>query len=565
MLRRCLFFSAAWLLLAAPLCARQYLAERFDVDLDVRPGGSAAVTESVVFRFEGGPFRYVYRELALTRLDGITDIRAAMDGRPVEVEIRGRSPIRVTWRFAPVFDSTHPFVLSYLAHGVVRVEEGGDVIAWQAIPRKHDYRVLGGRITLRYPEPAGLVGEPRVRGTGARRAETGAREAGFDLEPLRRNRAVTISAVFSPGSVVQAPPGWQARRIAQARRIRAVAPLGFSIAAVLIAAAVFLLLRLRGSVRRDHIDLPGGLVRVVQPPSPLAPAMAARLVNRSQPSGVVALATLFDLAGRGVVRVEQTRLKSLRGPDFQIHLEALEEARLQHEQGLLKTLFGEGSQRTASIRLRDFRRRIGRLGRDFEAPLRAEMIAGGLLDQNRLAVKHKTIGAGVVLLLVGLAGLTPALIAGAQASRGPNIETLRVLAAAVGAGAGLALAGLAGIITGAALSPLSDGGVRSASQWKAFARYLSGVRRNREPEVNPEAFERYLPYAVGFGFGPAWVKHFRKRGSVAIPGWFQAVESVGGADAAALASFITVIGAGHGSGAGGAGSGASGGGASGAG
>jgi Predicted membrane protein (DUF2207) len=192
MLRRCLLPCAAWLLLAAPICAKQYVAERFDVDLEVRPGGSAAVTETVVFRFEGGPFTYVYRELALARLDGISDIRAAIDGRPAEVEIRGRDPIRVTWRFAPVSDSTHTFVLSYRARGVVRVEESGDVIAWQAIPRKHDYRVLGSRIRLRYSAPAELVRGPRVEGGKARREEMGAGEVSFDLEPLtRRSRNQT--------------------------------------------------------------------------------------------------------------------------------------------------------------------------------------------------------------------------------------------------------------------------------------------------------------------------------------------------------------------------------------
>jgi uncharacterized membrane protein len=102
--------------------------------------------------------------------------------------------------------------------------------------------------------------------------------------------------------------------------------------------------------------------------------------------------------------------------------------------------------------------------------------------------------------------------------------------------------------------------------WKAFARYLNGVRRDREPESSPEIFERYLPYAVGFGFGAAWVKYFqRRRRLTAVPAWFQAVEAAGGADAAALAGIITVMSTGHGSAAGGAGGGASGGGASGAG
>ena len=59
---------------------KDYHADRYDVTWDVQEDGALIVTESVVFRFEGGPFTYVYRELPQDYSDGIVDIRATLDG-----------------------------------------------------------------------------------------------------------------------------------------------------------------------------------------------------------------------------------------------------------------------------------------------------------------------------------------------------------------------------------------------------------------------------------------------------------------------------------------------------
>ena len=57
---------------AAPAwAAKDYNAERFDVQFELQPDGSALVTEKVVFRFEGGPFTYAFRDIAATETDGI--------------------------------------------------------------------------------------------------------------------------------------------------------------------------------------------------------------------------------------------------------------------------------------------------------------------------------------------------------------------------------------------------------------------------------------------------------------------------------------------------------------
>jgi len=106
MLKRSFLWLIALLLCAIPLsvgAAKSYSAERFDVDWNLTESGLLEVTETVVFKFAGGPFTFVYRDLPTAYSDGIWDIEASLDGQPMpkgsqagQVEIEWDNPIKVT-------------------------------------------------------------------------------------------------------------------------------------------------------------------------------------------------------------------------------------------------------------------------------------------------------------------------------------------------------------------------------------------------------------------------------------------------------------------------------------
>ena len=149
------------LLPTAAGAAKDYRAERFDVDLEIQPDGALVVTETVVFRFEGGPFTYVFRDLAYTEIDEIDRLQASMDGEvlpqgtgPGQVEIETGDPLKVTWHFAPISDSTHTFTLVYRVQGAIRQLDDADALIWRAFPEEHDYKIASSTITLSYPPTA---------------------------------------------------------------------------------------------------------------------------------------------------------------------------------------------------------------------------------------------------------------------------------------------------------------------------------------------------------------------------------------------------------------------------
>ena len=78
---RSLVLLAALLLIAAPAAAaKSYVADRFDVRIRMLDSGAMEVVETVIFRFEGGTFTYVFRELPRRRTDDI-EIVSADHGR----------------------------------------------------------------------------------------------------------------------------------------------------------------------------------------------------------------------------------------------------------------------------------------------------------------------------------------------------------------------------------------------------------------------------------------------------------------------------------------------------
>jgi hypothetical protein len=552
------------LLWAGPaLAAKSYSAERFDAVLDVQPDGSLVVTETVRFRFVGGPFTYAFRDLAYTQIDEIDRLQASMDGEALpqgtgagQVEVVADRPLKVTWHFAPTSDSVHEFVLTYRVQGAIRREAGADTLIWRAIPEDHDYDIERGTITLRYPASVPLVGPPGLSGAVAEPVAVDG-QIQWAVAGIGADESLVVTARFSPGSLVQAPPEWQVREAGRqqqtARELRAALAGGLATLALGLGALGAFLAR-----RRTRVADRPEVMRAGTPPGDIPAGMAVQLVGRGTP----ALATLFDLAARGLLSIEESGKGFLGGKKYSLErLPAARELR-PHEEGLLSALFAGGVMGD-SLPLSEVAGRLARHSKRYREPLKQEMKDAGLLDPWRQAAHDRLVLTGVVAVLVGAAALVAgAIVAGLASARGAG-PVATAGAAAAGVGGAAILVGLATLIAGAVFSPLSERGEQVAAAWKGFGAYLKDIVRGREFVSGEALFERYLPLAAGLGLGEQWAKHFQKQGYTQIPAWFRALDAETG-DFAAIVALMAATNASASSGDAGA-AGASGGGASGAG
>jgi uncharacterized protein (TIGR04222 family) len=537
------------------LAAKSYYAEYFDVQIDLQEGGSAIITETVKFNFEGDPFTFAFREISARETDGLTFLDASMDGAPIsrgteagQVEVEAGDPLKVTWHFAATADAAHVFVLRYRAEGVIRKRDG-DTFIWRAIPEDHDYSIDRSTITLTYPSTVGE--QPTLNWNFDSTWEEN--RVILTASNLAEDEDMVVTARFSPNSLTQVAPQWQIRmEQAEAARGRAL-PVGFFAAiATLFLGGLGLFTYIRANARELNVS---PVVSSANPPSDLSPAVVGKLTK--QPHAF--MGTIFDLAQRGVLEIREetgfwgNKNHVLVRKDHRVSLKPF-------EQGLLDAMFKPNE---TQVNMNEVASRLATKSDLFDEPLEQELIQRGWLDPDRKQKRARLIVTGLVSLFLVIALFIAALLLGIGWSQNTNLAV--IFAAIAGVSLGLFILSIAVLIYGGTFSALTPAGEEQAAGWKGFAEYLKQVSKGREPAIRPDYFERYLAYAAVFGLGANWAKYFQQLGGVPLPIWFHATA---GSDAN-FGAIVAVMAASDSSGAGGGGSaggaGASGGGSSGAG
>ncbi len=555
-MRTVIISTFLWVLSSVSAFGKYYEATHYDVHLQLEPAGVLAVTETVDFRFVAGPFQFVFRDIAATETDGIRDVEASLDGQPCaagtgpgQVEISGTSPVQVRWHFAPLMEGSHTFTVSYRAAGVIRPGSDAQTLRWRALPQERSYRIGSSNITLEYPagiQPIAVALLPYNTQFALSPGRAVATLVNGDL-----HADVIVRARFPLGSFSSSPPEWLAIN-ARKNRDRQQGTRAGTIGALVLAAVAFLwMFRVRSSAAAAT-EVPVIAGSITSPPAELPPALAALLGGRPA-SG---LGTLFDLARRGVLRIEETKPKYKTVRQFQVVRSGSSANLAPHEQGLLERAFPQGE--TAVEISRFFTRGRPR----FMATVRAEAAAAGLVDPVRAQVRSRFFIAGLCADAAGTLILVMGLVLG------PSPEFGFAGAVAVPVGIALLGIGIVALILGGTQSVWSSSGLLASSQWKAFANYLFQASRGRLDLPPASGLERLLPYAAAFGVAEPLLVRQKMRDGIALPPWFQAVKNAQGADSDAFVAFVSTSsssGSFDGGGGGGGDGGASGGGSSGAG
>jgi hypothetical protein len=358
---------------------------------------------------------------------------------------------------------------------------------------------------------------------------------------------------FAPGSLTAVTPAWQLHAERRAALTQQYA-LPLIVLALLIVVGGSLLAHVFW--RRSMPDLLRDDAPITTPPSALSPALAGALASgQGEPGAPTALATLFDLAERGVVEFTQTDEKNWLGrpaPVFQVALRERPANLAPHEQQLLDEFFGPAAAPGTTVPLTKQVTALINHWKRFAEPLKATLRARGWWDAERA---RQRVGWLLISLLLIFASIGLLIAAAALRDTLGDFIFLVPLAS-------FAL-GFVLLILASRISPYSDAGRAEAARWQRFQRYLGQIVANKEAVTRPDLFAHYLAYATALGLAHGWVSFFQKRGEANIPAWFQPLADSGNAGFIALIAVIAS--SGGTAGAAGVGAGAAGGGASGTG
>jgi hypothetical protein len=527
--------------------AADYTARRFEVAIAVSEAGDLHVNETIDFSFESGTFKRVWREIPASRTDGIEIVEARMDGTPFprgegpgRIIVSGENRVRVEWHFPPIGPSTHVFELRYIARGAVYREGDRDVLRWRLLPSEHRY-VIDESVT-RIATPVGTLDAPRLETRRVSAASASPDRVGLRIEAvgIGANGWVIADLRYPAGSLIASAPEWQQRH----QNALSLAPRWAAAAGAIFVLGLFVLLMLRQGYSTATIGLDP--TTTTSPPESLPAALAAALTANGRAFGYQGIATLLDLADRGVLRIAELP-RSFGVRSYELSQVPGRHELDRHETEAITMAFGGRGDPVPFSRARA---RLARGGRRFTAAVNADLAERGLLDPDRKAVRDRLTVVSIAMLLGGALGCIAAAPFIPRFDGWPFLLPL-----------GLAAAGIVGIIMAASTTPLSDAGLISAARWRGFRQYLKTLADTPD-DARPAAIEsRWIVYGIAVGLASRWAR-FLKRHPGAAPPWFVAASRD---DGAAFAAFVGSHGAGAGGGGSAGGGAAGGGGGSGAG
>ncbi len=549
--------------LVQPVAAKSYFAERFDVRVDVQQNGDLLVTETVVFRFEGGDFTFAFRDIAKNELDSLEVIDLRMDGQQLA---RGSQPgqaqvvedgdsVEVTWHFEATRDTSRTFELTYRVAGNLRQANQRDSLVWQVIPMDHEYVINSSEIRLVYPAGVQPLTDPLLRGRESQ-AQHEAGETIFRLSDIPANESLVLEAQFPPGALIQQPPAWQAAQIERNRQLLGGLPYAGGLAALIAVAAAGLFGRARRSSRVEApLSIPTGVLS--SPPDDLSPAAASFLINNGRGTVSQVFGVVLDLARRGQITLAFQESGGLfKARDFVVQKAAVDAKERPHEAYVANLLFdpkvsGKGGGYYLSV----FGQKMVQQLSGFNRTLQEDLIRQGLILENNVHLRRNMNLLATALILAAFAlGIAAFVLIGVTQS----LALVGVIL--LGAGLGLVIAAMLGWISAAQVAVLTPAGLARRERWRAFQEYINSLtKRENQTLLQGEWLEAYLPYAVAFEMGDRWVKTFRDRGLSTMLSWARTAAG-GGIDSSVLTAVIitSTADASGGSGGGGGGGGSSG-------
>lgn len=492
---------------------KSFVWQRIDSTAEARADGSITVTEQLTLRYTNGPFTFAFRDLPRQRLDGISHISVSDDTQSYRQVDDAESTAphtfsitkengtqRVRWVYPATTGGARTFTLRYEVAGAVRRYANYDEIWWSFVfPNRDELVEQGvGRIVLPQPVATDRLVADAPGWPGA--VERAPGTATVQAANIPANTELALRLQFPKGVVGGVVPAWQVAAERQAAYDTNVRPtVNVVLSALAAGLAVLLSWLVLGWWRRvrDPQARDSAAGEQFAPPDALPPALAARLLGRGY--GEAVLATLFDLANRGLLIFREVRHKQLiavRTEAPAVGLAAFEEATLSACE-----LVTPGSE----LHLTNDQSRISKAQSELEMLYHTALLEQGYLDPAALERRKRSLIVATIATMIGGGGFTAAVVMATRFSL-----WLPVVAGVV------FFATITWLGIAAALRSITQAGADAMARWHAFRDYLGHMVPQH---ASSGAFGTLLPYAIALGQAKPLMTTYSATAEV-LPVWY---------------------------------------------
>ncbi len=529
----------------------------FDSHLRVQDDGVLLVTETIRVLSAGDKIkRGIYRTFPTVYTDkfgnrrtvGFEVLSVERDGRPEPYHLRGRANGQAVYignKKVFLEPGEHTYVLTYATDHQIGFFRDYDELYWNATGTDWDFVIEAARAVVVLPSGAEALQEAAYTGpAGSQDADV---VIGRDSQgncvfsatrPLNPGEGLTVAVAWPKGFVPEPDAAQQAMRLVSDNAHSVVMVLGLFLVLGYYVIAWWW-------VGRDPSR--GIVVPLFSPPEGFSPA-AARYVLRMGFDDKAFSAALLGLAVKGALRIEEqdktfvlsagrsgktaqladdevVLRDALRTDSSELTLSQANHSRVSRARSALKTALQQRCGRTYFAVNRPWL--FGGIG------LTLAVILSGLLALEGEALA----GAGFLTLwlrsgTVGCVFLVRRFLQGLQTqSRGSNVGSalftlpfvageifgLVMLVVHTSVIGGLALLGLAAssVLFAWLLKAPTFAGRRLMDEIEGFRHYLSVAEQQRmellnPPDLTPQLFERFLPYALALDVAHSWSEQFAR-------------------------------------------------------
>ena len=499
--------AALFLLLPVFLAAqaKQLRITKFNSDVVITPDSKVDVTETITFRFTGGPWHGIIREIPVeyagphgSNYTLFLNLKSVTDegGTKLKVEnSRDRQFLKLKIYVPDADNSTRTISIEYTITNALRFFDDYDEFYWNVTGDAWSMPIDSVVAHIVLPSNAQNIRANVLTGAYGSRAHEAVAEVvgnGVDVHstaPLAMYEGLTVAVAFDKGAVREPT---SAEKFAEF--LRSNWPL---IIPVITFFLMFWLWYTRG---RDPRLRP--IAAQYNPPDNLTPGEVGTLVDNSVDMRDIT-ASIVDLAVRGFLVIEQQNKDHLLGlthsKEYIFHLKKpqAEWTALQpHEQTLLGGFFPSGNAGD-TVSLADLQNRFYQNIPEIKNRIFASLLGRGYYLHRPDTVRAAYIGAAIVAAVV-------LVMAGSYLSKQTGMQTGPFVIAGI-------LTAIIIAIFGFFMPARTTTGARALEGVLGFEDFLNHVESDRFNRTikTPEMFEKFLPFAMALGVEKNWSKAFQ--------------------------------------------------------
>jgi uncharacterized membrane protein YgcG len=487
------------------LSAKERELKKFYSQIDVLPSGSVELTENITFRFIGGPWQGIYRNIPVEYVGprGINytlflSVKRVTDetGRALKYESsRERQYLKLKIYIPNADNSTRTVSIEYVVEDAIRFFDDHDEFYWNVTGDEWPIPIESAAAHIVFPEGTMNLRANAFTGTFGSKGKDATAEIvgnGVDVRsnsPLGIHEGLSIAVAFDKGVVHQ--PTTVGRFLLY---LRSNWPIGIPFVA-------FVLMFWRWWTRgRDPRLRP--ITAQYEPPDQLTPGEVGTLIDNSVDMRDVT-ASIVDLAVRGFLVIEEQQKDHLLGlthsKEYVFHLKKSKaewSALKPHEQELLDGFFATGNAGD-TVTLADLHNRFYKSIPPIKAEIFASLVEKGYYARLPESVRGSYLLFGIVAGLLRIWG-------GSAIAKQMGMAPLSFIVAGI-----LTAAIICGF--GWFMPARTQTGARALEGVLGFEDFLQHVESDRFNRMikTPEMFEKFLPFAMALGVEKNWSKAFQ--------------------------------------------------------